>query len=170
MTSTTDDRFVPPAPVGTPYRSDPADPAPFLNASDSVPVVPVEAAPYIEPTGLPQHAEDAPRTEYGAPPMFQPPGKSAIQGPPVPLTDDQRFARNAFWFGIASLFLFQVVMGPVAIVLGIMSRRRGELEMGKRTIILGLVAIAIGVLSIVLTVLGVIPPANELWDKIRNPK
>lgn len=172
MTAMTDERFVPPTPIGTPYRSDPSDPAPFLTDNDSVPVVPVEPvepAPYVEPTGLPQHEEDAPRTEYGAPPMFQPAGKkSSSQTPVAPLSPEARFARTAMWVGVASIFVFNVVVGPIAVIMGVMAIRRGEKQQGRLAIIFGLVGTAIGVLLLVLSGLGVIPTVDEMWNDIRN--
>jgi hypothetical protein len=164
------DRFVPPAPVGSPYRSDPSDPAPFLTDDVTVPVVPVEPAPYVEPTGLPQHEEDAPRTEYGAPPMFQPPGKSksSNQVPAVALTPEQRFGRTALWVGVASIFIFNVVIGPIAVIMGVMAIRRGEKHNGRLAIITGLIGTAIGVTLLVLSAAGVIPTVDEMINDIRN--
>lgn len=174
MTAMTDDRYVPPAPVGTPYRSDPADPAPFLTDNDSVPVVPVvpvEPAPYIEPTGLPQHEEDAPRTEYGAPPMFQPSGKkSASQASAVPLSPEARFSRTAMWIGVASIFILNIVIGPIAVVMGVIAIRRGEKRQGRLAIIFGLIGTTLGVLLIVLSSMGVIPTVDEMLNDIRNRK
>lgn len=167
MTSMSDDRFVPPAPVGTPYRSDPADPAPFLTDADSVPVVPVEPAPYREPANLPKHADDDPRTEYGAPPMFQPSGKTPAQKAAA-LTPEARFARTAFWIGIASIFVFNVVLGPVAVIMGLMAMRRGEKHHGRLAIILGLIGTTIGVVLLVLASTGVIPTVDEMWNDIRD--
>jgi hypothetical protein len=170
MTTAADDRFVPPAPVGTPYRSDPADPAPFLTDNDSVPGVPVEPAPYVEPTGLPQHGEDAPRTEYGAPPMSQPSGKSATPRVLVPMTAEQKYARNAFWVAIASIFVFNIVLGPIAIYMGITARRKGQEELGKRAILIGVIGTIIGIVAIALSAMGVIPPFSEFVDKIQSGK
>jgi hypothetical protein len=166
-----EDRFVPPAPVGAPYRSDPSDPAPFLTDDVTVPVVPVEAAPYIEPTGLPQHAEDAPRTEYGAPPMFQPPGsKSSNQVPVLPLTPNQRFARTALWVGVASIFIFNIVIGPIAVIMGVMAIRRGERHNGRLAIITGVIGTLIGAALLILSAAGVIPSVDEMLNDLRNRK
>jgi hypothetical protein len=168
MTGKADDRFVPPAPVGAPYRSDPADPAPFQTENDVVPVVPVESAPYVQPTGLPQHAEDAPRTEYGAPPMGQPPSSGAKQVPTLALSPEARFARTALWVGVASIFIFNVVLGPVAVIMGVMAMRRGEKRQGKLAIIFGIVGTTIGVALLVLSSMGVIPTVDEMFRDIRK--
>jgi hypothetical protein len=163
--------FIPPAPVGTPYRSDPADPAPFLTEDDAVPVVPVKAETPAASTGLPQHEDSAPRTEYGAPPMFQPSAKSGRSGgptPAAPLSPEARFARVALWVGVASLFLFNVVLGPIAIVMGATAIKRGEKHQGRLAIIYGVIGTAIGVLLLVLSGLGVIPTVDEMWNDIRN--
>jgi hypothetical protein len=170
MKSTAEDRFVPPAPIGTPYRSDPADPAPFLTDSDPVPGVPVEPAPapYIEPTGLPQHAESAPRTEYGAPPMEQPHGKPVVPLVIEPLTPEQKYARIAFWVAIASIFVFNIVLGPIAVFMGFAARKKGQEELGKRAILIGVIGTVIGIVAIVLAALGVIPPFSEFVNKFRK--
>jgi len=171
MAGKNDDRFVPPAPVGTPYRSDPADPAPFLTDTDSVPVVPVEPAPYREPANLPKHDDDDPRTEYGAPPMFQPSGqKSANAASAGPLSPDQKYARAAFWVGIASLIALGIVLGPIAIFMGVTAIKRGEKETGRRAVILGIVGALINAVGIILSALGIIPPLNEMIDQLRNNK
>lgn len=168
MTATAGDRFVPPAPIGTPYRSDPADPAPFLTDQDPVVAVPVEPAPYVQPTGLPQHEEDAPRTEYGAPPMFEKPGKGPNKSAAEPLSPEARFARTAMWVGVASIFVFNVVVGPIAIIMGIMAIRRGEKQQGRLAIIYGAIGTAIGVALLVLSAAGVIPTVDEMINDIRN--
>lgn len=161
------DRFVPPAPVGAPYRSDPADPAPFLTDADSVPVVPVDPPPYREPAELPKHEDDAPRTEYGAPPMFQPPGKTPAQKAAT-LTPEARFARTSLWVGVASIFVFNIVLGPIAIIMGTMAIRRGEKHQGRLAIIFGVIGTTIGVLLLVLSSMGVIPTVDEMLDDLRN--
>ena len=133
-----------------------------------MPGVPVEPAPYIEPTGLPQHGEDAPRTEYGAPPMSQPSGKPPTPKVLVPLTADQKYARNAFWVAIASIFIFNIVLGPIAIYMGVVARRKGQEELGKRAILIGVIGTIIGILAIVLSAMGVIPPVQRI--RRQNPE
>ncbi|MBJ7355292.1 MAG: hypothetical protein JHC98_10760 [Thermoleophilaceae bacterium] len=168
MAATADDRFIPPAPIGTPYRSDPSDPAPFPTEGETVPAVPVEPAPYVQPTGLPQHEEDAPRTEYGAPPMFEKPGRSGKQSSATPLSPEARFARTAMWVGVASIFVFNIVIGPIAVIMGVMAIRRGEKQQGRLAIIYGVIGTAIGVALLVLSAAGVIPTFDEMLDDIRN--
>lgn len=161
--------YEPPPAVGEPFRADPTGPAPFLTDSEQVPVVPVEPAPYREPADLPKHEDDAPRTEYGAPPMFQPTGKTPAQKAAM-LTPEARFARTAMWVGVASIFIFNVVLGPIAVVMGIMAMRRGEKRQGRLAVIFGAVGTTIGVLLLVLSSLGVIPTVDEMLKDLRNAR
>ncbi|MGK2878080.1 MAG: hypothetical protein ACSLFF_05835 [Solirubrobacterales bacterium] len=159
--------YEPPPSVGEPFRADPSGPAPFLTDSEQVPVVPVESAPYREPADLPKHDDDAPRTEYGAPPMFQPSGKTPAQKA-APMRPEARFARTAMWVGVASIFVFNIVLGPIAVIMGVMALRRGEQRQGRLAIIFGAVGTTIGVLLLVLASAGILPSVDEMWNDIRN--
>jgi hypothetical protein len=156
-------RFRPPEPVGEPYRADPADPAPFLGEHDSVPAVPVEHAP-VAPAGPPfGHPPTHSPDPGGAGPVFRRPSP-----PARPATPEERFARTAFWVGVASIFVFNVVIGPIAMVLGLMAIRRGERRLGTLAIICGAAGTAIGVLLLVLVSRGVLPTFDEMMRDIRN--
>jgi hypothetical protein len=129
--------------------------------------VPVDPPPYREPANLPRHEDDAPRTEYGAPAMQEPP-KPVAAAPRPPITPELRFARTALWVGVASIFVFNIVIGPVAVFMGIIARRRGEQRLGRLAIIFGAIGTLVGILLLTLSAAGVIPSVDEMWNDIRN--
>lgn len=154
--------FEPPKPAGEPFRGDPSDAPPFLTENDRVPVVPVEAG---VPFGAgpvfdhpPTHSTDAGRSQ----PVFQAPR------PAQQLTPDERYAQIAFRLGIASIFIFNIILGPIAIFMGIASIRRGQKQHGKNAIILGAIGTGLGVTLLVLAALGVIPSVDEMLQDLRN--
>lgn len=159
--------FQPPAPHGEPYRADPSDPAPFLTEHDKVPVVPVEReVPTEAMLGYGQPPTHSNPQQTG--PTFTQPGTSKTQGQAPPSTPNERFARNAFWAGIASIFVFNVVLGPIAIIMGTLAIVRGEKRLGQLAILFGVIGTVIGVALLVLVAEGVIPSFDQLLRDVRN--
>jgi hypothetical protein len=165
-----------PPSVGEPFRADPSDPAPFLTDNDSVPTVPVEPGPYPAPqTDPPAGHPPSHSPEYGGPtpgdapraPSFRRPGEGAPQKLPAP-SAEERFGRTALWVGVASIFVFNIILGPIAIIMGVMAIQRGEQHNGRLAILWGAVGTIVGVAIIVLASMGVIPSFDEMVNDIRN--
>lgn len=150
-----DREFVPPTPVGEPYRADPSDAAPFVSESPGG-VAPSAGLPTQPPVGQSPY--------YGPDRGLQPP----IAPSSAPLTPEERFARTAFWTGVASIFIFNVVLGPIAIVMGLLAIRRGQRQKGRSAALLGLVGTVLGAALLVLAANGVIPDVNELLEDMRT--
>ena len=162
--------FQPPAPVGEPYRADPSGPAPFVREGEPVPVVPVE--PAVEPNPgrpvpSPPYAYPQPQSDATTP-QFRQPG--TVQRSTAPMSADERFARVSLWIGVASIFVFNLFLGPVAIVRGVMSIRRGEKRLGQLALVYGLLGTVIGIAYIALVAAGVLPTFNQMLTDIRNGK
>lgn len=168
--------FKPPEPVGEPFRADPKDPPPFSAggervgssagteaAAPSVPVGPPVAGP---PWGHPPTHSPTDLPRYGGP-DGQPSGARPPQQP-LPWTPDERFARTAMWVGVASIFIFNVVLGPIAMALGVSAMRRGQREMGGRALLLGAVGTVLGILLLVLSAVGVLPSFDDLLRDLRR--
>jgi uncharacterized membrane protein len=161
-----------PASVGEPFRADPSDPAPFLTDNDTVPMVPVEQSQQPSALSDPPLAHPPSHSpEYGGPtpgtPSFLRPGESAPQKI-TPPSAEERFGRTALWVGVASIFVFNIFLGPIAIAMGIMAIRRGEKHNGRLAILWGAVGTIVGVVIIVLASMGVIPSFDEMVNDIRN--
>lgn len=150
----------PPTPIGEPFRADPSDPAPFVDESQ-FPATP--GGPPTWQTPLPTH-----RAQQG--PTFLRPGEGASPTPPRQLTPEQRFGRTAFWTGIASIFLFNLILGPVAIIMGAMAVTRGEKRLGQLAMLFGLLGTVIGVALLYLVAEGVLPDLDELMKDLRNQR
>lgn len=88
--------------------------------------------------------------------------------PPQPPTAAARQARVAFWIGIASIFVFNIFLGPLAIVLGIRAIRNGEKQTGQWAVATGVAGTLIGILVMVLVATGVMPSFDELLRDIRE--
>lgn len=71
------------------------------------------------------------------------------------------------WAGVASIFVFNLVLGPVAVVIGIMAMGRGERDRGKLAIWLGLAGTVIGIALLVLVAVGVIPDVDQMLRDLR---
>lgn len=169
--------FRPPAPEGEPYRADPADPFPFPTEADApprqepptdLPEVPRWSHP---PTHNPNYAGTAPMpgepTGGAAKPKFRQPG-GAIAGSASPPAPVARQARIGLWIGVASLFVFNVFLGPAAIVLGIRAIRNGEKQLGQWAVGLGTAGLLIGITVMVLIGTGVMPSVEEMLRDIRD--
>ncbi|MBJ7459691.1 MAG: hypothetical protein JHD02_10920 [Thermoleophilaceae bacterium] len=100
--------------------------------------------------------------------MIQPSGGSATDAPKAPMTANQRYARIALWLGVISIFVFQVVLGPIAVAMGVISYRRGEKKEGRLAIIFGCIGILLGIAALILVETGVIPSTEESWERIRE--
>jgi hypothetical protein len=150
--SAPDRELVPPAPLGEPYRADPSDPAPFQTTSQPKP-------------------EGAIGGLHGGRPGL-PIGQEQPLSPPAPVarTPEQKFARTALGVGIASIFIFNLLLGPIAIVLGILAIRRGELETGRRAALFGALGILVGAIIIFLAAQGIIPSMDQLMKDLENRK
>lgn len=153
--------FLPPSTPGEAFRADPSDPAPFLTENDKVPVVPVESGP-IHPSASPPI--ESPPTYRTDQPVFQAPSQVARKSD----TPEERFAKIALWTGVASVFVFQLILGPAAIVMGIMSIRRGETRNGWLAVLFGTIGVVFGVVVLVLTAMGIFPTTEEMLKYIRE--
>lgn len=170
------DRFVPPEPVGEPFRADPSDPSPFVSEGDAPSVPVVEPAAPVLPGHPPTHS--APEEIYpvnpSTPPQQQPPqyGQNVRPAQPpaqrAPLNAEEKFARTAVWVGVASIFIFNVIFGPIAVVMGAMALQRGQKEKGYWAIGLGVAGTVIGVAVLILVSTGVMPTFDEMIDDLRN--
>lgn len=147
---------VPPAPVGEPYRADPRDPAPFEYGDPAPP----RSLPTLGTAPQPYQRE----LRAGQ----SPPATSFVQ--PRALGPDEKFARTAMRIGIASIFVFNLVLGPLAILLGASALRRGQRRTGWQAIWLGAGGTLIGVVALVLLATGVIPPLEELIEDLRRER
>lgn len=157
--------FRPPEPIGEPFRGDPQAPAPFSDDAQSnwssTPTVPQGGPPSLgQPPSL-----AAPETPAQTQPQFQRPEQRQSE-----LSPDQRFARIAVWVGVASIFVFNLVLGPVAIALGISAIRRGERSSGKLTVILGAIGTLVGVVFLVLVAAGVLPNIDQMLKDLQKPR
>lgn len=152
-------RFTPPPAIGEPYRADASGPPPFESGDpqEAARAQARKSSPGHPPSMSPQYARLLPPLQEGGGPASKP-----------QLTPDQRFARTAFGVGIASLLVFQVVLGPLAVLLGARAVRRGERELGRRTMLLGAIGTLIGIAALVLQATGVIPPTEELLERLRE--
>lgn len=155
--------------VGEPYRADPKDPPPFTAEGDRLPAAqpaPAQVDAGNPPLGhppshSPQYAQQS-RPAPSEQPTFVPAQKERVQTP------EERFARISLWLGVASIFAFGPILGPVAVVLGVMSIQRGEKKLGRLAIIFGLIGTLLGILFAVLVAKGVLPSLDELLDDIRR--
>lgn len=139
----------PPEPIGEPYQGDPGAPSPFAREGEVL-----------------QSARTPPTTE---PPVgTASPGGRAGAGSAFPSTPEQRFARTALWLGIASVFIFNLVIGPVAIVMGVIAIRRGERRTGRLALLCGALGTFIGILLLVLVSAGVLPSVDEMLEDLRS--
>lgn len=133
----------PPEPVGEPYRGDPGSGVPFPKEGDF-------------PGG---HVA-----------LPQPPEREVplVRAPNDPVTPEQRFARAALWLGVASIFIFSVVIGPIAFVMGLLAIRNGEVRTGKIAAACGLLGTFIGVLLLVLVQAGILPSVDEMIKELKR--
>lgn len=167
--------FQPPQPVGEPYRADPADPFPFPTEADApprheppsdLPAVPRWSHPPTHSQGIPGAV---PPVDGGADsrPQFRQPGDvpPGSPGTPIPVS---RQARVALWIGIASIFVFNIFLGPMAIVLGIRAVKNGEKQTGQWAIATGIAGTLIGILVMVLVATGVMPSLDEMLKDLRE--
>lgn len=148
--------FEAPKSVGEPFRADPSDAAPFLTEHDNVPAVPVDSSSILDapapPLGSPPSHADQPE---GSQPVFRTPAgggsRAAQQSSP-----EERFAKVAMWVGVASIFIFQLILGTVAVFMGVSAYRRGQKQHGRLAIIFGGIGIVLGITTLVLVSTGVL--------------
>lgn len=131
----------PPRPIGEPYRADPLGPPPFPTANEPSPTV------------------------RQMPPVAETPPVAAAAEKRSP---DQRFARFAVWTGISSIFVFNVFIGPLAVVMGFVAHRRGQHRSGRHAMLLGAFGTVIGVVILVLVSEGVLPDLDQVLDDLRK--
>lgn len=152
--------FRPPAPTGEPFRGSPSDEFPFpiagpggttgdstFNGASVAPVVPAIGTPPGPPSFV------RPR---GARPAFIPPAPFPAQTP------QQRQARIALGVGLASILVVPLVLGPVAIFMGVRAVRSGERGLGRWAISAGVAGTVLGVVGVILWATGVLPGLDEL--------
>lgn len=143
--------FRPPRPVGEPFRGDSRDAAPFptersARASGLVPAVNPAFAVAAGPVFAPAVAKR---------PIFTRPNAAGE-------TPDRRAARAALALGLVSLLVLPVVLGPVAIVLGIRAIRGGERRLGAWAVSAGVAGTVLGIVGVILWATGVLPNLDEL--------
>jgi lipopolysaccharide export LptBFGC system permease protein LptF len=142
--------FRPPTPVGEPFRGDPDDAAPFPTEG-SAPVAAV-----LVPAAIPAFAaasDVAPAVSVR--PIFRRPNAATE-------TPDRRSARAALAIGLISLLVLPLALGPLAIVLGVRSMRRGERRLGVWAIAAGAAGTVLGIVGVILWATGVLPNLDEL--------
>lgn len=166
-----------PEPVGEPFRADPADGVPFTTESGGVPAAPVappadawqaQAALGHPPSHSPEYGQGPALPPGGSGPQFR--QSSEMQRSATALSAEAKFARTAFWIGIASLFVFNIVLGPIAVVMGAMAIRKGEKQMGWLAILFGALGTLIGIVVLVLVAEGVLPTVDEMLDDLRKAR
>lgn len=86
------------------------------------------------------------------------------------MSPQYRQARIAVWVGVASIFLFNVILGPLAVVFGALSMRRGERRLGRMAVILGVIGTVVGILLLVLVSNGVLPDFEEMLREMKRTK
>ena len=107
---------------GQPGENRPADPA----ASTPPPPPPPQSGPAYpqypsgqQPSGYPQYpAGQQPPPGYGPQPGWG--------GPPPPQTDSNTRSIAAIVLGLVAVIIFPIICGPIAIVLAVMAKRKGE--------------------------------------------
>ncbi len=164
------DRFLPPEPVGEPFHGDPSDPNPFLTEGET-PAAPSALQPGSMP--VPGHPPTHSSPEAIYPGSAPQPRQQAQQGQfrqpqSAPVDPVERFARTAVWVGVASIFIFNVIFGPIAVVMGAMAIQRGQKEKGWLAVGLGVLGTVIGIVVLVLVSTGVMPSWDEMIDDLRN--
>ena len=171
-------KFQPPQPQGEPFRGDPKDPVPFLTEGE--PLIPQGAdeatTPWMNesvfpatPQGPPSHA-----TPTGPPSLSDRPAPLQFQPTPKPpLSPEEattlRMAKIGLASGIASIFFFWPLFGPIAIGLGINAIRRGERKIGSWAVSTGAAGILIGLVVTVLVLTNVVDP-DQLIENLKNQK
>lgn len=170
--------FKPPAPQGEPYRADPSDPFPFPTESDAparhepstdLPEVPRWSHPPTHSAEFSGVAPAASEPVESGKPQFRQPGDpfAAKPKPPIPVG---RQARVGLWIGVASLFVFNIFLGPAAVVLGVRAVRNGEKQIGQWAIALGVAGTVIGITVMVLISTGVMPSVEEMLRDLRDAR
>lgn len=160
-------RHKPPVPEGEPFRADPRDPFPFASESDAPPrQEPAEDLPAVPRWSHPP--SHSPQVGQQPPSLGADTAGAPVKSPRVPATPVQRQARIALWVGVASLFVFNLFLGPIAIVMGAIAVQRGERRTGLRAIVLGGIGTVIGIVVAILYMTGVMPNLDELIDDFGN--
>jgi hypothetical protein len=143
--------FHPPAPIGEPFQGDPRDAAPFPTERSvsagglmpaAIPAYAVAGGPAFAPT-------------VATSPIFTRPGAGAE-------THDRRAARAALAIGLASLLVLPVVLGPLAVTLGVRAIRNGERRLGIWAISAGVAGTVFGIVGVILWATGELPNLHEL--------
>jgi hypothetical protein len=171
--------FRPPEPVGEPFRGDPKDSVPFL--TEGQPLIPLGAdeatTPWMNDSAFPTVAQGPPSHSVptGPPslrgssleqPQFRPPAKPPLD-PEAAQT--QRMAKIGLASGIASIFFFWPLFGPIAIGLGINAIARGERKIGSWAVATGAAGILIGLIVTILVLTNVVDP-DQLLRELQNKK
>lgn len=178
--------FVPPEPVGQPYRADPSDPFPFPTEADAPPAqVPQQELPDVprwsrppsySPDLQPGAGADV-STPSGNPadrpqaPQFLQPGEAAPPRDPEAAAAT-RHARIAIWIGIASFLVAYTFLGAISIVMGATAMKRGEKKLGLWAVWIGIASVAMGIALYVLEAVGALDGfedwLREIQRDIRN--
>ncbi|MFY9265664.1 MAG: hypothetical protein WAO61_09610 [Solirubrobacterales bacterium] len=153
-----------PRPEQTPFRGDPRDPVPFITDRQlgDLPRDPRPAA-YV----LPQDGATAGEIPLTGPASASRGDRSAepaagrlIAASP----DDRRPARVALVIGVLSILVFNLILGPIAVALGLKAIRRGEAKLGLWALSTGVAGTAIGIAVVILWLTGVLPSLDELMN------
>lgn len=144
--------WVPPTPLGEPFRARPEADIPFERETPGEERRRLIEGAWVGPTDGPQ-ARAVPLPQLA---------------PSEPASPAEQRARWALWVGVASIFVFNVVLGPLAMILGAQSMRRGQRELGRRALIFGALGTVIGIAVLTLVALGVMPSTEELLKRLRE--
>lgn len=167
--------FVPPEPVGQPYRADPSDPFPFPTETDApaaqlpspdLPDVPRWSRPPSYSPELQPGAggEQLPTAQPGTP-QFRQPGQNEATKPKAEVSGATRHARIAIWIGIASFLVAYTFIGAISIVMGASAMQRGEKKLGLWAVWIGVASVLFGISIYVLSATGVL---SSLEDALRE--
>lgn len=105
----------------------------------------------------------APPSNPGAP-VFTPPAAHAPTDADVKRAES--YAKIALGVAIASLFVAGPILGPIGIVMGAKSIKRGQGKLGGWAIAAGAAGTILSIVLIVLSALGVLPTFDEMWNRM----
>lgn len=140
----------PPTPLGEPFRAQPEGDIPFERENPREERQRLVQSAWVGPTG-PQFVQSTP-----------------VAVPVASHNPAERRARWAFWIGVASVFVFNVILGPIAMVLGLQSIRRGERRLGQLALLFGTIGTVIGMVVLLLVAQGIMPSTEELLRRLRE--
>lgn len=162
--------FVPPKPVGQPYRADPSDPFPFPTEADAPPAqIPSSELPEVprwsRPPSYSPDLQPGAAPEQAPAPQFRQRGQAGSPAEKTEISAATRHARIAIWIGIASFLVAYTFLGAISIVMGAMAIQRGEKKLGMWAVWIGVASVLFGISIYILSATGVL---SSLEDSLRN--